>query len=87
MELTTPSHATDARPLRRSPHARLVAGVASGLADYLDIDVAMVRVVLVALAIMGGIGVPLYVAAWLLIPEEGSEETVADELLEHLHRR
>jgi phage shock protein PspC (stress-responsive transcriptional regulator) len=87
MELTTPAHTTEARSLQRSPHARLIAGVASGLADYFDIDVAIVRVVLVALAIMGGIGVPLYLAAWLLIPEEGSEETVADTLLEHLHRR
>jgi hypothetical protein len=43
-----------------------------------------VRVGIVALTVLGGLGVPLYVAAWLLIPEEGYDETVADELAEHL---
>ncbi len=64
----------------------MIAGVAGGLAEYFDLDVGIVRVGLVALAIMG-IGVPVYVAAWLLVPEEGAEETVADELAEHLRSR
>jgi phage shock protein C len=89
MELTTaPPHTTEpaAEPtaLRRATEGRMLAGVAAGLADYFDVDVAIVRVVLVALAVLGGLGVPLYVAAWLLIPEEGSDDTVADDLLEHL---
>ena len=73
--------------LRRSGAGRLIAGVAAGLADYLDVDVAIVRIVFVALALLGGLGVPLYAAAWLLVPEEGAEETVADELLGHLRQR
>ena len=62
----------------------MVAGVAAGVAEYFDFDVVIVRVVLVALALMGGIGMPLYLAAWLLVPEEGADETIADGLLEHL---
>lgn len=54
----------------------MIAGVAAGIADYLDVDVAVVRVVLVALAVAGGAGVPLYLAAWLLVPEEGDEESI-----------
>jgi phage shock protein C len=87
MELTTSTTETQVRPLRRSPNGRLIAGVATGLADYFDFDVAIIRVALVVLAVLGGIGVPLYIAAWILVPEEGSEETVADDLLEHLRRR
>ena len=35
----------------------------------------------VALALLGGLAVPLYLAGWLLIPEEGAELSVAEELM------
>ena len=35
----------------------------------------------VALALLGGLAVPLYLAGWLLIPEEGTDVSVAEELL------
>jgi phage shock protein PspC (stress-responsive transcriptional regulator) len=72
------------RLLRRSVDGRMVAGVAMGLAQYFDVDVMLVRIVLVALAFLGGAAVPLYLAAWLLIPEEGSELAVPSEVLDHL---
>ena len=61
----------------------MLAGVAAGLAEYFDVDVTLVRIGLVALTLLGGAGVPLYVAAWLLIPEEGSEVAIAGEILSH----
>ncbi len=64
-----------------------MAGVAAGLADYFDVDVTLVRIGLVALTLLGGAGVPLYVAAWLLIPEEGSEVAIAGEILNHSWHR
>lgn len=60
----------------------MLAGVASGLARYLGVDVTVVRIVLVVLAAVGGAGVPLYLAGWLLIPEEGSEQSIASEFLQ-----
>jgi phage shock protein PspC (stress-responsive transcriptional regulator) len=69
------------RRLRRGYHGRWVAGVATGLADYVDVDVVVVRIGLVALTVMGGVGVPLYLAAWLLVPDEGDDESVAEQLL------
>lgn len=59
----------------------MLAGVASGLADYLDVDPLMVRIGFVALALLGGLAVPLYLAGWMLIPEEGADVSVAEELL------
>ena len=47
----------------------MLAGVAVGLADYFDIDPTLVRVGFVALSLLGGLAVPLYLAGWLLIPE------------------
>jgi phage shock protein C len=70
--------------LRRPTEGRLVAGVAIGLADYFDVDAVLVRVALVAVTLMGGLGVALYVAAWLLMPDEGSDESVAEELLDRM---
>jgi phage shock protein PspC (stress-responsive transcriptional regulator) len=61
----------------------MIAGVAVGLADYLGVDVAVVRVVLVVLALVGGVGIPLYLAAWLFVPDECDDESVAERILEH----
>ncbi len=74
----------EARPLRRSYEGRLIAGVAAGIAEYLDVDVAVVRLAMVALTLLGGAGVPLYVAAWLFIPEEEAEQPLAADLI-HRH--
>jgi phage shock protein PspC (stress-responsive transcriptional regulator) len=59
----------------------MVAGVASGLADYFDVDPTLVRIGFAALAVLGGLAIPLYLAGWLLIPEEESGQSVAEELL------
>ena len=55
--------------------------MAAGLAEYFDVDVVLVRIAMVALALLGGLAVPLYAAAWLLVPEEGRDESVAERLL------
>jgi phage shock protein PspC (stress-responsive transcriptional regulator) len=59
----------------------MLAGVAAGLADYFDVDPTLVRVGFVVLSLMGGLAVPLYLAGWLLIPDEGADQSVAEELL------
>jgi phage shock protein PspC (stress-responsive transcriptional regulator) len=68
--------------LHRMGHGRMVAGVAGGLADYFDVDPTFVRIAFVVLGFMGGLAVPAYLAGWLLIPEEGSGHSVAEDLLE-----
>ena len=67
--------------LHRARQGRMVAGVAAGLADYLGVDPTLVRIGFVALALMGGVAVPLYLAGWLIIPDENGGPTVAEELL------
>ncbi len=63
--------------LRRSADDRVLAGVAGGIARYLDADVTLVRVIIAALALLTGAGVALYLAAWLLIPEDGADQSLA----------
>ncbi len=74
------------RSLCRAADGRLVAGVCAGLADYFDVDVVLVRVVAVALALVAGVAVPLYLAAWLLLPEEDTGESIAERILCGAHR-
>ena len=59
------------RTLRTSPENRYIAGVAGGLARHLDVDPVLIRVLLVVLTLFGGAGILLYIACWLLVPEEG----------------
>lgn len=62
-----------ARPpfrLHRSRTERMIGGVCGGLAESLDIDVTLLRLAFVALTLLGGgIGIPLYIAAWIVVPE------------------
>jgi phage shock protein PspC (stress-responsive transcriptional regulator) len=71
MAATRVSERPRREPLRRDPKDRIVAGVCAGLARHLGIDPLLVRIVFVAAATAGGVGVLLYGLAWLLIPAEG----------------
>jgi phage shock protein PspC (stress-responsive transcriptional regulator) len=75
------------RQLRRPLNDRMLAGVASGLARYLGLDVLPVRIALVVLCFVGGIGLPLYLAGWLLIPDEGAQQSLADDLVHSVQSR
>src|SRR2546430_11743129 len=66
---------------------RMLGGVAAGIARYLSVDVTVVRIVFAVLAIMGGAGIPLYLAGWLLIPEEDTEQSIASDLIQSLSSR
>ena len=73
--------------LRRPVQDSVVAGVAAGLGRYLAADVMIVRLAFVVLTIFGGVGIPLYFAGLLLIPEEGSDQSIAGSLIESLRSR
>lgn len=54
----------------RSLKNRVIAGVAGGLAEYFDVDVVLVRLLWVIAVFAGGGGIPAYIIAWIVIPEE-----------------
>ena len=56
--------------LYRSRSDRMLLGVAGGMARYLDVDPAIVRIVWVLLVIAGGAGILLYIVGAIVIPEE-----------------
>jgi len=61
--------ATPTAPLFVRPReGRLLAGVCAGIAARWGLDVTLVRIATVVLALLSGVGVVVYVAAWLLTP-------------------
>lgn len=55
-------------PLQRRTGARVIGGVAGGVADHLQVDPLKVRIAFVVLAAFGGAGVLGYGALWVLAP-------------------
>ena len=80
-----PGLQTRARSLTRHRRDRMLAGVASGIAGYVGVDVLFVRIAFAVLAIVGGVGIPLYVACWLLIPDEGTTQSIATDFTSSMH--
>src|SRR4051794_33801139 len=56
---------------RRRREGKLIAGVASGLADHLRLDPLHVRIAFALLTGLGGLGPVLYGAYWVFVRQEG----------------
>ena len=65
----------------RSREDRIIGGIAGGIAARLGRDVTVVRIVLVLFGLVSGFGVAAYMFAWLLVPVEGSTETIGSRAL------
>jgi len=74
------TYAPTVKRLERS-RDRILGGVASGLGRYFDLSPAVFRVGFVVLAILGGAGVLVYIAAFLVMPKEGEERSIAEDVL------
>lgn len=68
------------RPLVRPQKGRVIAGVALAVANRLGMSPGPVRLVWFVLAFFGGLGLLLYIAGWLLIPEEGADRSIAENV-------
>lgn len=69
------------KKLERDAQNKVIGGVCAGLANYFDMDVALVRVIF-ALALLGfGAGFWLYVILWIVLPAGNGVtiETTLDE--------
>ena len=59
------------RLLRRPTTDRMVAGVASGLGRYLNVDPTLIRVIFAVVVVLtGGLALLAYPLMWFLMPEE-----------------
>ncbi|GAA4102178.1 hypothetical protein GCM10022248_88810 [Nonomuraea soli] len=70
----------ETKQLRRTQDGRIIAGVCSGVGQYLGIDPNIIRIGLGVLTLFGGAGIAAYAIGWLLLPEEGRPSIVQDLL-------
>lgn len=78
---------TGAGRLERSRSDRMLAGVAGGLGAYFRLHPAVFRVSFVVLTLMGGAGLAIYLAAALVMPDEGKEDSFATAALRRRRHR
>ena len=85
-QITAPTHTTGldrffdwlrSIDLRRDGEDKWLAGVCSGIATRLGVDPIVIRAVLVALVVMGGVGITVYLIAWAFLPND--KETIVAE--------
>jgi len=67
---TETAASTSRPPLTRKSDGRLIAGVAGGIGERVGVPTVVVRVGFVVLAVLSGIGIVGYLAAWLLLPSD-----------------
>ncbi|HZB28711.1 MAG TPA: PspC domain-containing protein [Streptosporangiaceae bacterium] len=74
---------TKPRELRRTRTGRMIAGVCSGAGEHFGVDANILRLVLAGLCVFtAGTAAFIYVAGWLLIPEEGERTSIVQGLLD-----
>lgn len=56
------------KKLYKVREGKVLAGVCQGLAEYLNIDVSIVRILTVVLALCYSVGLVAYIAAALILP-------------------
>jgi phage shock protein PspC (stress-responsive transcriptional regulator)/predicted membrane protein len=67
--------------LERTKSPRIIAGVCGGLGRYFGLSPAVFRLGLIVLTLLGGAGILVYLAAVLVIPEEGADQSFAERVL------
>jgi phage shock protein PspC (stress-responsive transcriptional regulator) len=75
------THTSTVRRLQRSSSDKMLTGVCGGLGRYFDLNPAVFRVGFVVLTLLGGAGVLVYLAAALVMPGEGKEHSLVEQVL------
>lgn len=60
---------SEVKKLVRVREGKKIAGVCLGLANYLNVDPTVIRLIAVVALLFGSLGFWLYIIAWLVLPE------------------
>jgi phage shock protein C len=71
--MTNSVYTPETKKLRRSTSDKMLTGVCGGWASHFGVDASVVRIGMAAAVFLSaGIAIPVYAAAAILTPEEGS---------------
>ncbi len=65
----------------RRREGRMIGGVAVGIADNLNIDITIVRLALVALTFVNGLGALIYLILWIIMPDEEHMDSATGDMV------
>ena len=75
-----------AKRLYRSREDKIVAGVCGGMGEYFNIDPVWIRIIFVLLTILDGLGLLIYIIAWVLMPlnpvQKATKDTFAEQTVD-----
>jgi phage shock protein C len=75
------NNGSGAKRMLRVRQGRMVAGVCTGLASYFGVDVNLVRLAFGVLTIFYGLGILLYLIAWVILPEEDEDGSILESII------
>ena len=67
--------------LRRSAEQRMLTGVCGGIGQFVGIDANIVRLAFAVFTLLGGSGILLYIIAWVIMPEEGTDTSILEHII------
>ncbi|WP_017595772.1 PspC domain-containing protein [Nocardiopsis potens] len=67
--------------LQRSRTNRMLTGVCGGVGEFIGVDANLVRLAFAVLTLFGFSGVLVYIIAWVVMPEEGGQTSVAEHVI------
>jgi len=70
--------------LLRTRNGRMRAGVCAGIAAYFGINVNLVRLGFGLFTVFYGLGILVYLAAWVILPEEGADSSILESFVHRL---
>jgi phage shock protein C len=74
------------KKLYRSQTDRMLAGVCGGIAEYLQIDSTLIRLLMLTSVFIGGVGLIIYLSAIILVPNHPEQELVEEEKTDFDHK-
>ena len=63
------------KKLYRNTSDGKIAGVCSGIGDYFEIDPVIIRLIFLSALFLGGVGFPVYLIAWFIVPKNLTKAT------------
>lgn len=70
---------TKTNRLTRSTSDQMLGGVAGGIAEYFNVEAALIRLAFVGITLLGGSGVVAYLILWVILPTESKNPTTDTE--------
>ena len=67
------------KKLYRNTSDGKIAGVCSGIGDYFEIDPVIIRLIFLSALFLGGVGIPVYLIAWFIVPKNLAKTTYASK--------